>query len=105
MAVVRLSQSLSQFGLDEDTLDDEFLQYQMQDDAEMPKDLRVYESEVESSRTHFDVLGLGLEASSPRKLPCSRLENSTIFEPWKCCWKTPEILQKICKNLFFRFLK
>ena len=29
----------------------------------------------------FEVLGLGLEASSPRKLPCPRLEDSTIFEP------------------------
>ena len=43
----------------------------------------VLESEVESlrtslaSRTHFDVLGL--EASSPRKLPCPRLEDSSIF--------------------------
>ena len=42
-------------------------------------------TEVESSRTslasrtHFEVLGLGLEASSPRKLPCPRLENSSIF--------------------------
>ena len=47
-------------------------------------------AEVESSRTHFDVLGLslglegqvlglGLEASSPRKFPCPRLEDSTIF--------------------------
>ena len=41
-------------------------------------------SEVESSRTHFKVLGLegqvlGLEASSPRKLACPRLEDSTIF--------------------------
>ena len=41
-----------------------------------------------ASRTHFEVLGLGLEgqvlglgleASSPRKLACSRLEDSTIF--------------------------
>ena len=41
-----------------------------------------------SSRTDFEVLGLGLEgqvlglgleASSPRKLACSRLEDSTIF--------------------------
>ena len=43
-----------------------------------------------SSRTHFEVLGLGLEGqvlglgvgletSSPRKLACSRLEDSTIF--------------------------
>ena len=45
-----------------------------------------------SSRTHFEVLGLGLglegqvlglglglEASSPRKLACPRLEDSTIF--------------------------
>ena len=34
-------------------------------------------TEVESSRTHFEVLGL--EASSRRKLPCPRLENSSIF--------------------------
>ena len=41
-----------------------------------------------SSRTHFEVLGLGLEgevlglgleASSPPKLSCPRLEDSTIF--------------------------
>ena len=49
-------------------------------------------TEVESSRTslalrkHFEdlglegqVLGLGLEASSPRKLACPRLKDSTIF--------------------------
>ena len=53
-----------------------------------------YEAEVESSRTSSrtdfevlglglegQVLGLGLEASSPRKLACPRLEDSTIF--WK----------------------
>ena len=34
-------------------------------------------TEVESSRTYFEVLGL--ESSSPRKLPCSRLENSSMF--------------------------
>ena len=34
-------------------------------------------TEVVSSRTHFEVLGL--EASSPRKLPCPRLEDSSIF--------------------------
>ena len=32
-----------------------------------------------SSRTHFEVLGLGLEVLGPRKLPCPRLEESTIF--------------------------
>ena len=45
-------------------------------------------SEVETLRTHFEVLGLGLEgqvfglgleASSPRKLSILRLEDSTIF--------------------------
>ena len=56
--------------------------------------------EVESSRTHFKVLRLGLEASSPRKLPCPRLEDSTIFEPLKFRWKTPETLLKICNDLF-----
>ena len=47
----------------------------------------IYLAEVESSRTSlasrtdFEVLGLGLglEASSPRKLTCPRLEDSTIF--------------------------
>ena len=58
-----------------------------------------------SSRTHFEVLGLGLEASSPRKFPSPRLKDSTIFEPLKFRWKTPETLQKICKDLFFGFLK
>ena len=48
----------------------------------------MYITEVESSRTHFQVLGLGLkgqvlglglEASSPRKLPSPRLGDSTNF--------------------------
>ena len=58
-----------------------------------------------ASRTHFEVLGLalsfegqvlglglGLEASSFRKLPCPRLEDSTIF-----C--TVEILLENARNL------
>ena len=40
-------------------------------------------------------LGLGLEALGPRKLPCPRLEDSTIFEPLKFCRKTPETSRKI----------
>ena len=56
---------------------------------------------MESSRTHFQVLGL--EASSPRKLPCPQFEDSTIFEPLKFRWKTPETLWKICKYLFLVF--
>ena len=54
-----------------------------------------------ASRTHFEVLGLGLEATSPRKLPCPWLEDSTIFEPLKFCRKTPVTLRKICKYLFY----
>ena len=46
-------------------------------------------------------LGLGLEALGPRKLPCPRLEDSTIFEPLKFCRKTPETPRKICKYLFY----
>ena len=45
-----------------------------------------------ASRTHFEVLGLGLEASSPQKLPCPRLEDSNIF-----C--TVEILLENARNL------
>ena len=68
------------------------------------------ESSRTSSRTHFEViglglglegqvLGLGLEASSPRKLPCPRLEDSTIFRTVEFRWKTPETSQKICEHL------
>ena len=57
--------------------------------------------EVESSRTHFEILGLGLEVSSPRKLPCPRLEDSTIFEPLKFRWNTPETCGKSAKTFFW----
>ena len=73
-----------------------------------------------SSRTHFEVLGLGLEgqvfglgleASNPRKLACPRLEDSTIFwivkilwSAWKIFWKTffcGDCLKNFCEDLFF----
>ena len=57
--------------------------------------------EVESSRPHFEVLGLGLEgqvlgleASSPRKLACPRLEDSTIFWIVKILWSAWKIFEK-----------
>ena len=72
-----------------------------------------------SSRTDFEVLGLGLggqvlglEASSPRKLACPRLKDSTIFwivkilwSGWKIFWKTffVEIAWKIFVKTFFFF--
>ena len=78
-------------------------------------------TEVESSRTslasrtHFEVLGLGLEASSPRKLACPRLEDSSIFwivkilcSAWKLFWKTffrGDRLKNFCEDLFFFFLE
>ena len=43
-----------------------------------------------SSRTDFEVLGL--EALGPRKLPCPRLEDSTVFS-------TVEILLENARNL------
>ena len=57
---------------------------------------------MESSRTSLASKPqvLGLEASSPRKLPCPRLEDSTIFEQLKFRWKTPETLRKICEHFF-----
>ena len=67
-------------------------------------------TEVESSRTHFEVLGLGLEGSSPwlwprsltsSKIALSLVEDSTIFEQLKFCRKTPETSRKICKYLFY----
>ena len=85
-------------------------------------------AEVESSRTSFasrtssrtdfevlglegQVLGLGLEASSPRKLACPRLEDSTNFwnvkilwSAWKIFWKTffsGDRLKNFCEDLFF----
>ena len=73
---------------------------------------------MESSRTHFEVLGLGLEgqvlgleASSSRKLACPRLEDSSIFwivkilwSVWKIFWKTffcGDRLKNFCEDLFF----
>ena len=56
-------------------------------------------AEVDSSRTRFEVLGLGREASSPRKLPCLDL--------FKIC-RSPE--KCFCRRLFLgiawkKFLK
>ena len=91
-----------------------------------------YQTEVESSRTslasmtssrtHFEVLGLGLEgqvlglgleASSPRNLASPRLEESTIFwivkilwSAWKIFWKKffcGNRLKNFCEDLFFYF--
>ena len=66
---------------------------------------------MESSRTHFEVLGLNLEAPSPRKLACPRLEDSTIcwivkilWSAWKIFWKTffcGDRLKNFCEHLFF----
>ena len=72
-----------------------------------------------SLRTHFEVLGLGLEgqvlgvgleASSSQKLTCPRLEDSTIFlivkilwSAWKIFWKTffcGDRLKNFCEDLF-----
>ena len=54
-----------------------------------------------SSRTHFEVLGLegqvlglGLEVSSPRKLTCPRLKDSTIFLIVKILWSAWKIFVK-----------
>ena len=41
MTVLRYSQSFPQLGFDEDTFRDEVLEYRLQDDAEIPKDLQV----------------------------------------------------------------
>ena len=70
-----------------------------------------------SSRTHFEVLGLegqvlglGLDASSPRKLACLRLEDSSIFWIVKILWSAwkffgkrffVEIAWKIFVKTFF----
>ena len=78
----------------------------------------LFSTEVESSRTDFEVLGLegqvlglGLEASRPPKLACPRLEDSTIFwivqvlwSAWKIFWKTffcGDRLKNFGKTFFF----
>ena len=62
-------------------------------------------TELESSRTHFEVL-----EGQPRKLTCPRLEDSTIFwivkilwSAWKIIWKTffcGDRLKNFCEDLF-----
>ena len=69
-----------------------------------------------ASRTDFEDFGLegqvlGLEASSPRKLACPRLEDSSNFwivkilwSAWKIFWKTffcGDRLKNFCEDLFF----
>ena len=60
-----------------------------------------YLSEIESSRAHFKVLGL--EASSPRKLPCPRLEDSTIFCPDEILLENARNLAENLRRPFFVF--
>ena len=52
----------------------------------------MYRSELESSRTYFEVLGLGLEASSSRKLPSPRLKYSSLFRIDKIVLKNARYL-------------
>ena len=76
-----------------------------------------YSTEMESSRTllasrtsskiHFEVLGLkgkvlglGHEASSPRKFPCPRFENSTIFWTFKILLKNANNLAENLRTPF-----
>ena len=82
----------------------------------MVESLRTSLASRTSSKTDFEVLGLegqvlGLEASSPRKLACPRLEDSSIFlivkilwSAWKIFWKTffcGDRLKIFCEDLFF----
>ena len=53
---------------------------------------KVLDFEVLDLGLKGQVLGLGLEASSPRKWPCPRLEDSTIF-------RTVEISLENARNL------
>ena len=66
---------------------------------------------MESSRTHFEVLGLSLEAYKSSKMSCPWLEDSTFFDMLKMGHahyllfilpqKTAETTRKICRDLFF----
>ena len=65
-----------------------------------------------ASRTHFEVLGLGLEACNSTKMPCPLHVKSTIFYLLKMgkghdhfcfsSWSTPETSQKIYEDIFLR---
>ena len=83
--------------------------YAQEDETKTHKQSAVSILEVESSRTflasrtHFEVLGLGLEASSPQKLPCPRLEDSTIFEPFEISLENARNLAENPQRPFFWF--
>ena len=74
-----------------------------------------FKADVESSRTHFNVLDLegqvlGFEANKSSKMSCPRLEDSTFFDCLKMDhghdllstlpWKTAETSQKKCRRPF-----
>ena len=50
----------------------------------------------------LQVLGLGLEDLSPWKLPCPRLEDSTIFDRWNFVGKRQKPRGKFANTFFFR---
>ena len=53
-----------------------------------------------SSRTYFEILGLGLEASVLENCPVLGSRTALFFEPLKFCWKTPETSRKILRRAF-----
>ena len=54
-----------------------------------------------ASRTHFEIIELGLEASSPQKLPFPRSRTALFFEPVK---KLLENVRNLTENLRKPFL-
>ena len=59
-------------------------------------------SEVESSRTHFQVLGLGLEAYKSSKIALSSAKDSTIFWIIKILLENARNLAENLRRPFFR---
>ena len=59
-------------------------------------------SEVESSRTHFEVLGFGLEAYKSSKIALSSAKNSTIFWIIKISLENARNLAEILRRPIFR---
>ena len=74
-----------------------------QGEAKPPPTIEMPPTEVESSRTHFEIPSLGLEGQVLKNCSVLRSRTALFFERLKFCWKTPETSRKTLRRPFLLF--